>query len=209
MLSVSVKHIITEVDMNKSESIANLALALSKAQLELSNPKKTSANPFFKSKYADLSEVINASKTVLAEHGLSVMQFLSYNDMVHVETMMLHSTGEWISETLSLPIAKHDAQSIGSTCTYARRYSWAAICGLAQEDDDANAAVGNVAKPQFQQPPQKQAKQGVNYLSILNGAKDKSDLSKVWQTIPDNLKDSYRVAANALKAKFTELEQVA
>lgn len=198
--------------MNKSESIANLALALSKAQLELSNPKKTSANPFFKSKYADLSEVINASKTVLAEHGLSVMQFLSYNDMVHVETMMLHSTGEWISETLSLPIAKHDAQSIGSTCTYARRYSWAAICGLAQEDDDANAAVGHKLegqKPQFQQPAQKQAKQGVNYLSILNGAKDKSDLSKVWQTIPDDLKDNFRAAANALRAKFTELEQVA
>jgi hypothetical protein len=133
--------------MNKSENIANLALALSKAQLELSNPKKTSANPFFKSKYADLSEVINVSKTVLAEHGLSVMQFLSYTDMVHVETMMLHSTGEWISETLSLPIMKHDAQSIGSTCTYARRYSWAAICGLAQEDDDANASVGNGNKP--------------------------------------------------------------
>lgn len=133
--------------MNKSESIANLALALSKAQLELSNPKKTSANPFFKSKYADLSEVINVSKTVLAENGLSVMQFLSYTDMVHVETMMLHSTGEWISETLSLPILKHDAQSIGSTCTYARRYSWAAICGLAQEDDDANASVGNKSIP--------------------------------------------------------------
>ena len=133
--------------MNKSENIANLALALSKAQLELSNPKKTSANPFFKSKYADLSEVINVSKTILAEHGLSVMQFLSYTDMVHVETMMLHSTGEWISETLSLPIMKHDAQSIGSTCTYARRYSWAAICGLAQEDDDANASVGNGNKP--------------------------------------------------------------
>jgi hypothetical protein len=67
--------------------------------------------------------------------------------MVHVETMMLHSTGEWISETLSLPIMKHDAQSIGSTCTYARRYSWAAICGLAQEDDDANASVGNKSIP--------------------------------------------------------------
>jgi hypothetical protein len=139
--------------MNKSESIANLALALSKAQLELSNPKKNSANPFFKSKYADLSEVINVSKTVLAENGLSVMQFLSYTDMVHVETMMLHSTGEWISETLSLPITKHDAQSIGSTCTYARRYSWAAICGLAQEDDDANAAVGNGNKPALAPKP--------------------------------------------------------
>lgn len=138
--------------MNKSESIASLALSLSKAQLELSNPKKTSANPFFKSRYADLSEVINVSKTVLAEHGLTIVQLLSYGEMVQVETILLHSTGEWISETLSLPPVKHDAQSIGSTATYARRYSWAAICGLAQEDDDANASVGNKPAPAVVKP---------------------------------------------------------
>jgi hypothetical protein len=135
--------------MNKSESIANLALALAKAQGELSNPKKNSANPFFKSRYSDLSEVINVSKSVLSEHGLSIVQLASYSDsMAHVETIILHATGEYISETLSMPVVKHDAQSIGSVVTYARRYSWAAICGLAQEDDDGNVAVGREVKQQ-------------------------------------------------------------
>jgi hypothetical protein len=72
---------------------------------------------------------------------------------VHVETIMLHVSGQYISETLSLPVAKHDAQGIGSACTYARRYAWAAICGLAQEDDDANAASSVGAKqPQKAKP---------------------------------------------------------
>ena len=205
MLSVSVNHIVTDVDMNKSESIANLALALSKAQLELSNPKKTSTNPFFNSKYADLSEVINASKTVLAEHGLSVMQFLSYTNMVHVETMMLHSTGEWISETLSLPIAKHDAQSIGSTCTYARRYSWAAICGLAQEDDDANAAVGH--KPEVQK--QAATNKDPDYKALINSARTRKELTDIWNSIPANKKDSLKtLVAEVGNLKFPKLEAV-
>jgi hypothetical protein len=192
--------------MNKSESIANLALALSKAQLELSNPKKTSSNPFFKSKYADLSEVINVSKTVLAEHGLSIMQFLSYTDMVNVETMILHSTGEWISETLSLPVAKHDAQSIGSTCTYARRYSWAAICGLAQEDDDANAAVEHKPEAQKQAATNKEP----DYAAMLNSAKSLPELSKIWNaSIPDDQRDKYRAIANEIKLRFPKMEAVA
>ena len=129
--------------MNKSESIKSLAIDLAKAQQELSNPKKSSENPYFKSKYADLSEVINVSKPTLALHGISVLQFPSYDydkAIVSVETMMLHSSGEWISEILSIKALKTDAQSIGSVITYARRYALAAICGIAQEDDDGEAA---------------------------------------------------------------------
>jgi hypothetical protein len=132
--------------VNKSEQINDLATALAKAQAELSNPKKTSDNPFFKSKYADLSEVINVSKPILSEHGLSIMQMLGYSEsLVQCETVLLHVSGQFISSTLSLPVSKHDAQGIGSACTYARRYAWAAICGLAQEDDDGNAAVKGIS----------------------------------------------------------------
>lgn len=175
--------------MNKSESIANLALALAKAQGELSNPKKTSANPFFKSKYADLSEVINVSKSVLSEHGLSVVQLASYSDsMAHVETIILHATGEYISETLSLPVVKHDAQSIGSVVTYARRYSWAAICGLAQEDDDGNAAVGR-DKPL----------PAVNYADALRSTTTIEQLGKVWASIPKPSQTNYLNVKDEMK----------
>jgi len=175
-----------EIIMIKSDQINELATSLSKAQAELSNPKKTSANPFFKSRYADLSEVINVSKLVLSEHGLSVMQLLSYSEsLVHVETIMLHVSGQYISETLSLPVAKHDAQGIGSACTYARRYAWAAICGLAQEDDDANAAssVGvshqaakkNQARPYYPDDRFFQNKQAW-YESIESGKRTKTQI---------------------------------
>ena len=178
--------------MNKSESIANLALALAKAQGELSNPKKTSANPFFKSKYADLSEVINVSKSVLSEHGLSVVQLASYSDsMARVETIILHATGEFISETLSLPVVKHDAQSIGSVVTYARRYSWAAICGLAQEDDDGNAAVGR-DKPL----------PAVNYSDALQAARTIEQLGKVWLSIPKSIQGQYLKIKDEMKARI-------
>lgn len=133
--------------MIKSEQIDALAMSLAKAQKELANPKKTTTNAFFKNRYAELSEVINVSKPVLAEHGLSVMQFLSYDSAlgVIIETMMLHETGQFIGERLIIPLQKIDAQGLGSAATYGRRYAWAAICGLAQEDDDGSTASAQVS----------------------------------------------------------------
>ena len=135
--------------MNKSESIASLAKALAKAQGEVENASKASVNPHFKSKYADLAEVLNTVRPVFASCGLSFVQMPSFADgIVSVETMLVHESGEWISETASSPITKQDAQGVGSAITYLRRYSLAAFAGIAQEDDDANASVG---KPQSKQ----------------------------------------------------------
>jgi hypothetical protein len=129
--------------MNKSESIKELAEALAKAQAEIGNAGKNAANPHFRSRYADLAEVLNTVRPVFAQHGLSVMQFPGFeNGMVSVETVIAHSSGEWISSTLHAPVSKHDAQGVGSALTYARRYSLAACAGIAQEDDDGEAAVG-------------------------------------------------------------------
>lgn len=135
--------------MNKSESIASLGKALAKAQGEVENASKASVNPHFKSKYADLAEVLNTVRPVFASCGLSFVQMPSFLDgVVSVETMLVHESGEWISETASSPITKQDAQGVGSAITYLRRYSLAAFAGIAQEDDDANASVG---KPQPKQ----------------------------------------------------------
>ncbi len=129
--------------MQKSDSIKELATALAKAQGQLENASKSSTNPHFKSKYADLAEVINTVRPVFAEHGLSVMQCPSFADgIVSVETIVMHSSGEWMASTVSAPVSKQDAQGVGSAITYCRRYSLAAVAGIAQEDDDANSAVG-------------------------------------------------------------------
>lgn len=192
--------------MNKSESIAGLATALAKAQAELSNPKKTSANPFFKSKYADLSEVINVSKSILSEHGLSILQLPSFHDgRVNVETVITHATGEYISDVLSLPVAKQDAQSIGSAITYARRYSWAAICGLAQEDDDAESAIGRnsqkQSKPETSGAVDERALL-IDFSEQLSKAESITELGKLWFKIPKNLQPKLVKAKDSRKAQL-------
>jgi len=129
--------------MNKSESIKELAAALAKAKGVMSGAKKDSANPFFKSTYADLSSVVDAIRDAFASNGLSYVQCVepSDKDEVRVETTLLHSSGEWIAcGVLALPVSKHDAQGFGSALTYARRYSLSAAVGVAPEDDDGNAA---------------------------------------------------------------------
>lgn len=128
--------------MNKSESIIELATALALAQTEMTNPEKNKNNPFFKSSYTDLAAMINAYKNHYAQHGLSIVQFPSLiNNMVSVETVILHKSGEWISGGLELPISKSDAQGVGAVITYCRRYALAAACNIAQEDSDAELAM--------------------------------------------------------------------
>ncbi len=129
--------------MLKSEEINELAAAISMAQGEIENASKNSANPHFKSKYADLAEVINCIRPVFSKHGLSVTQFPSYDGgVVSVETVIAHKSGQWMSGTISAPVSKQDAQGVGSATTYCRRYALAAAACLAQEDDDGENAIG-------------------------------------------------------------------
>lgn len=128
--------------MNRSESIAKLSVALVKAHAEIGVVVKGASNPFFKSKYADLASVVEAVKPALLKNEIVVVQGLQDAEGgVAIETMLLHSSGEWISSTLRLPAAKEDAQGYGSACTYGRRYGLMAICGVPADDDDGNAAT--------------------------------------------------------------------
>lgn len=130
------------------ELLKELATALSKAQGEMKGAIKDSANPFFKSKYADLSSVVEAIREPLAKHGLSYVQLVrEHENAASVETMILHSSGEWLlCGPVSVPVTKADAQGFGSAMTYARRYSLSAAFGVAPEDDDGNAAAKAVPK---------------------------------------------------------------
>jgi len=127
--------------------ITKLAAALVKAQAAMTGAKKDSNNPFFKSKYADLSSVDAAIGPALEKHGLAYIQ-RSHNldNAAGIETIIIHESGESLScGIVSVPVAKHDAQAFGSAMTYARRYSLSAAFGVCPEDDDGNAAT--VAKP--------------------------------------------------------------
>ena len=128
--------------MQASESLTELAKALNKAQSEMSGAKKSAKNPFFKSNYANLEEVINCVKEPFADNGLSFMQFpVSSDGFAGVETIILHESGEWISNEFTLKVAKNDPQGMGSAITYARRYGLQAAVGVPSEDDDGNAAT--------------------------------------------------------------------
>ena len=126
--------------MKMSEQINELALALSKAQGQIKGALKDSSNPFFKSKYADLTSVWEACREPLTKNGLAVTQTTSPSDGVVVVTTLLHQSGQWIQGELYMKPTKDDPQGVGSCLTYARRYALAAMVGVAPEDDDANAA---------------------------------------------------------------------
>lgn len=129
--------------MNQSNSIAALAAALAKAQAEMSGAAKDSANPYFKSKYADLESVWSACRKPLTDNGLSVIQTSQPTKHgLMLVTTLAHSSGEWIRGYIPILAKDATAQSQGSGITYARRYALAAIVGVYQTDDDAEAAQG-------------------------------------------------------------------
>ena len=120
-----------------------IASALVKAQKAFGPALKTSTNPHFKSRYADLAACVEAVVDALNANGIAlVQQSHECPDGVIVETVFVHESGETFSSgRLHVPATKHDAQGYGSALTYARRYSLMAACGIAPEDDDGNWAT--------------------------------------------------------------------
>jgi hypothetical protein len=129
--------------MKQSESISELATALSIAQSQIGGAVRSSTNPFFKSSYADLGDVIKAIKEPLAANGLSMIQMPITNlieKSVGVSTRIIHSSGEWIEGEFFLPLTKFDSQAVGSALSYSRRYGITSILMIPQTDDDAKCS---------------------------------------------------------------------
>lgn len=124
----------------------NIATALVAAQKQFEAVRKTSDNPYFKSKYADLDSCVDAVIEALNNNGVFLTQKTkACDDGVIVSTVFLHESGEmYDSGELHVPAAKNDPQGYGSALTYARRYSLMAACGIAPEDDDGNKATDAV-----------------------------------------------------------------
>jgi hypothetical protein len=130
--------------MNLDKATPELFAALAKAQGEVENASKSSSNPHFKSKYADLAEVLNTVRPTFAKNGLGILQSTEFDGaMVSVTTTITHQSGGFVTSTASCVPSKTDGQGIGSATTYLRRYSLAAMSGIAQEDDDGQAAAHN------------------------------------------------------------------
>lgn len=119
-----------------------IAKAFVAAKKEFAPALKTSTNPHFRSKYADLAGCLEAVNDALLNHGIAIIQETAESDSgVVVETVFIHESGETIrGGKLHVPASKQDPQGYGSALTYARRYSIMAACGIAAEDDDGNAA---------------------------------------------------------------------
>lgn len=135
--------------MRNSESLASISPALVKAINAIEGVKKGAANPFFKSKYANLESVIEAAHDALAANGLAVMQGPGPMDgnCITLTTRLIHTSGEWIETDFSLPAGKMDPQAAGSAITYARRYSLMAMLNMPALDDDGEASMPRTTKP--------------------------------------------------------------
>jgi hypothetical protein len=195
-----------------SEQVNEIAAALAKAQSVITGAVKDKTNPHFKNDYADLASVWDACRKPLTDNGLSVAQTAATEDgRVGVTTILLHSSGQWIRDTLVMKPTKDDPQGVGSCITYARRYALAAIVGVAPEDDDGNAAsakhegkpVAVVSVPSGFQ----------NWFTDLIAVADEGTdaLQKAWKASPAALRDHLTKHApkewDALKAKAAKVKQ--
>jgi ERF superfamily len=169
--------------MNQSESIADLAAALSKAQASITGALKDSANPFFKSKYADLASCWDACRKPLTDNGLAVIQTIEAGEgRAVLVTTLAHLGGEWIKSYCPILTKDDSPQALGSAITYARRYALAAMVGLAQIDDDAEAAQGRHKVSAPQNP---------ELLAKIAATATAEELSKLYNAVPQDVREAH------------------
>lgn len=145
--------------MNQSPTIGALAAALAKAQGEIKGAVRDATNPFYKTRYSDLSSVKDACQEALTKHSIAVIQSPSAEGArVSITTLFCHESGEWVSGTITATAKDESAQSVGSVITYLRRYALAAMAGVAPEDDDGESAQPRPAQKYTPKPSIEKAK---------------------------------------------------
>ena len=134
----------TEETTTMSQSIGDLAGALAKAQSEMTMVEGKGTNPFFNSKYATLASVLEVAMPALNKNEIALVQGVRWCNATngfYITSTLMHSSGQWMSSELRMPITKKDAHGVGSAITYGRRYLLCAMAGIAQADDDGNSQV--------------------------------------------------------------------
>jgi hypothetical protein len=187
-----------------------IATALAKAQTNMGKALKQANNPHFRSKYADLGNVMDACLPALNEAGIALIQPTGEDEHGrYVETILIHGeSGEQLTCRVPLIVSKNDMQGYGSAVTYARRYGLMAMAGIAPEDDDGNAAAKAPPKQeQRQQKPQETDAEAIQKATeYLAEADSLDDLKERWGRIPKPVQRISAVieAKEAQKAKLSE-----
>lgn len=195
--------------MYQSESINELAAALSAAQTELRNAIKDADNPYFKSKYVDLAGLWDTIRGPLTSQGLAVSQTTTTSAEGHpvIVTTLMHKSGQWIKGELMMRPVKNDPQAVGSAITYARRYALQSIIGVAaEEDDDANRASGReVKKGKEQQLETAVDKPAVDQKAkqLLDNCKTLEELADAWKVLTPKQRSTAGAYKDSLKAKLS------
>lgn len=181
-----------EIKAAEATAHTTIYAALAAAQMEMGRALKSASNPHFKSKYADLSSVVDACMPALNSHGIAVYQPTGTEGGAHfVETILAHESGQMISCRVPLIIGKNDMQGYGSAVTYARRYGLMGMAGIAPEDDDGNAA------------PNKQDLFEADVSQAIRGIQRETDLDGLWAMFGDLYRRNRPVADDprVVKAK--------
>lgn len=179
------------IDLTWEGDRAPFAKAFIAAQKSTEAVKKAATNPAFKTRYADLSEVVEATVPALNGAGIGVIQVPGFDgDLVSVTTIFLHDSGASLTGVLKLKPSKLDPQGVGSAITYGRRYSLLAMTGAAPEDDDGNASSGP-RQDRREPPPATGPSPAAQYAADqLRSAKTKDEFSHFWNSQKDGLRKS-------------------
>jgi hypothetical protein len=193
--------------MDLEHANAALFAAMATAQAEIENAKKDSVNPHFKSRYADLAEVLNTTRPVLAKNGICIMQSTDFDgSMVYVTTTLAHKDGGYVQSVSCCVPGKTDAQGIGAATTYLRRYALAAACGIAQEDDDGQSAA-HAGKP----APVGATAKAEKYLDARQALRDAatvSELGNVWRDLSADARKALAEEKDAAKNRLSATTEV-
>ena len=178
----------------------NIATALVKAQQAFGPALKSSTNPHFRSRYADLSACVEAVIEGLNGAGIALVQRTSEDTTgVTVETVFIHESGEMLEcGKLHVPAAKQDPQGYGSALTYARRYSLMAACGIAPEDDDGNAAT---------RKPTATAPDITDHLLAIEASATSDELAAVYKQALEACQGNQALQAKVIAAKKARVER--
>lgn len=177
-----------------------IATALVKAQKAFGPALKTSTNPHFRSRYADLSACVEAVIEGLNGAGIALIQRTSEDTTgVTVETVFIHESGEMLEcGKLHVPASKQDPQGYGSALTYARRYSLMAACGIAPEDDDGNAATRKTAVP---------TPDITDHLLAIEGSGSSEELAKIYKDALEACEGNQVLQTKVIAAKKARVER--
>lgn len=185
--------------MDRSESIQELASALCEAQGELDNASKSTSGHGYK--YADLGEIIDILTPVLKKHGLSHIQSpVVVDGKACLETIILHKSGEYIANTALMAHAKlhkgNEAQMMGATIAYQRRYSLKSMFGVAEVDEENNFKANETKTERKQEDVIKEAK------DLLSKCKKVEELGMLWGTLAPNVQNLLKPDFGKKKAEL-------